>query len=110
MKRKLKELIEFSVLDNDISVSYDTIYLSDEDITSIENKRATAWDDYNRRVYENMRLDRESENRYNTLLFDLNEQKKKYEKAADDFNSKYIEYQAKCEELKEALENLGIKQ
>ena len=93
IKGKLKELIDFSALDSEIETSYDTVYLTKEEIEFIENK-VNAQKEYRDRIIREYRSrETEKEFQYNKALADMN-------RARDD----YLTKQRAAEDLKITLE------
>ena len=93
IKGKLKELIDFSALDSEIDTSYDTVYLTKEDIEFIEDKVNTQKEYRDRIIREYRSRETEKEFQYNKALADMN-------RARDD----YLVKQRAAEDLKIVLE------
>lgn len=93
IKGKLKELVDFSALESEIETSYDTIYLTKEDIEFIESKVSTQKENRDRIIREYRKRETEKEYQYNKTLADMT-------KARDE----YLEKQRVVDDLKINLE------
>jgi len=84
IKGKLKELNVFSALDSEVELSYDTIYVTKEDIEAIENKIASEQQKRDNLLREFRRRETEKEFQYNKALSDMNLAKLDYEKKSEE--------------------------
>lgn len=93
IKGKLKELVDFSAIDSEVDSSYDTVYLTKEDVELIENKIAEQKENRDRILREYRKRETEKEFQYNKALADMTN-------ARDDYLTKIRE----TEDLKVTLE------
>lgn len=105
IRLKLKELIEFNILsETDISITYDTIYLTKETIEGFENKSTSLWDQYNQRVRTQRKNEEVREEQYNSMLAELRESIEMNNRSTQEYNDKLIELQEEIDKFK-ALNN-----
>ena len=93
IKGKLKELVDFSAIDSEVDNSYDTVYLTKEDVELIENKIAEQKENRDRILREYRKRESEKEFQYNRALAEMTN-------ARDDYLTKIRE----TEDLKVTLE------
>lgn len=105
LTKTIKHLIDFSVLDNEIDISFSPIYLSKEDITAIEDKRTKAFNEYKHNLNNKQQFDREREKTYNTSLSNYNLARLDYEKKIKEYNNKLERLEMLINEYENKLEN-----
>jgi hypothetical protein len=78
IKAKLRELIDFSALDSEVTVSYDTVYITKEEIENIENTVAKCKSDRDTILREFRKRESEKELQFNKTLADMENAKADY--------------------------------
>lgn len=80
VKGKLKELIDFSIVENEIDIGFDTTYLTKEEIEDIETRRAKAFKEYADRAAASVTYENTKAANYSKLMEDMKRAKENYEK------------------------------
>lgn len=106
VRRKLKELIDFSIIENEIDVGFDTTYLSKEDITDIETRRAKAFKEYAERIAASVAFDNTRASNYNKLMQDMKKSKEDYDIKAARFEERTIELEDAIKAYTEATKQI----
>ncbi len=109
IKNKLNELIDFVLIDKEVDITYDSVYVPKESIDTIEKERTRMFTDYLNREYEQTKLmNRESE-RNVAAREEMLSAKKKYEtayKQIQDYENRLNQAVTYYEQLVRETENL----
>ena len=109
IKNKLNELIDFVLIDKEVDITYDSVYVPKESIDTIEKERTRMFTDYLNREYEQTKLlNRESE-RNIAAREEMLSAKKKYEtayKQIQDYENRLNQAVTYYEQLVRETENL----
>ena len=107
LKRVISRLIDFSILDSDIDVSFSPIYLSNEDINSLEEKRIEAFNAYNKRISDESNSQTEKINYYNKVTNEALAERDLYIRKNELLDSKISELQTQIDAYRKAMDRLN---
>lgn len=93
VKNRLGALIDFSILDNEIDVAYETIYVTKETINSIETDRQNAHNDYISRQSALNRAEEEKNIAYVQKMNELNKEIAEYKEKQDELDAMKVKLQ-----------------
>lgn len=79
MKKKLGELVDFSILTNEIENFVTPMYITKEEIDDIEKRRSEMFNEHIQRQQNTIRYRNEQEETYNRALYELKAEKEKYQ-------------------------------
>lgn len=105
LKEHLKRLIDFSILDSDIDVSYSPIYLPEEDITEIEEKRNIEFAEYNKRINEKISNDAKRIKNYDLAINSAKNKEVEYESLNRDLKVRIAELDSMIRLYRETIGN-----
>ena len=105
-KLKLRELIDFSLIDNEITVSYNPIYVAKEEIDNIETARSKAFNDYISRQKQMITRQHENEREFNIKLNEMNDMKNRYQIQLENTRNQEHLLKLATEEYERLIENM----
>ena len=106
LKKVIGRLIDFTVLDSDIDVSFSSVYLTEEDISSLEEKRNKAFTEYHQRLVTENESQTNKMKYYNKVINDNLVEKEKYVKNNEILESKIRELDDQIAIYKEAISQI----
>lgn len=84
VQNRLKSLVDFSILDTSLDVSYEAIYVEEDTLVSIENDRKTKYNEYIARVNTNNRAEEVKNIEYTKKMNELTAEIANYKTMEDE--------------------------
>lgn len=107
IKKRLHGIIEFSLLDSEVSSAYDEVYLENTDITLIEENRRKEYELFLQQRDKMLSTDKIKESAFTTSLTEMNYSKERYDKALKELELEKQRYNGLCVSLQNKLDKLN---
>ena len=107
IKKRLHGIIEFSLLDSEVSSAYDEVYLENADITLIEENRRKEYELFLQQRDKMLSTDKIKEAAFTTSLTEMNYSKERYDKALKGLELEKQRYNGLCVSLQNKLDKLN---
>ena len=100
-------IIEFSLIDSEVSSAYDEVYLENTDISLIEENRKKEYELFLQQRDKMLSTDKVKETTFTTSLTEMNRSKEQYDKALKELELEKQRYNGLCVSLQNKLNKLN---